>query len=358
MNVDLGRPGADLPANDLQTELLKSVSRAFYLSLRVLPRDCRLPMATGYLLARSADTIADTDKLSPPDRARALAVFRELVRGGEGSLEELIPASDGSAEARLLARLPDSLKLLATLPAEDQTSVRRIVETLAKGMQADLEHFPPGGPIQALETPADLDRHTYLAAGCVGQFWTEILHRHVPALKSWDVNAMSALGVRFGKALQLVNVLRDIPGDLAEGRCYIPRTQLEKAGLTAADLLTPENWPRLRPIYQTWLNLALDHFKCAQKYILAIPSLEIKLRLSVLWPVLIGLATLDRLAESNPLLPHRIKVPRSWVYRTLLLSIPAAPLDALLRRWVRSWRWTVERKLTERSRPETTLTVN
>ena len=44
----------------LLTTLLKSVSRAFYLSLRVLPADLREPIGLAYLLARAADAIADT----------------------------------------------------------------------------------------------------------------------------------------------------------------------------------------------------------------------------------------------------------------------------------------------------------
>ena len=40
--------------------LLKGVSRSFYLTLRVLPANLRQPVGLAYLLARAADTIADT----------------------------------------------------------------------------------------------------------------------------------------------------------------------------------------------------------------------------------------------------------------------------------------------------------
>ena len=46
--------------------LLKRVSRAFYLSIRVLPEPVRRPVGLAYLLARAADTIADTAAV-PPD---------------------------------------------------------------------------------------------------------------------------------------------------------------------------------------------------------------------------------------------------------------------------------------------------
>jgi len=51
-------------------------------------------------------------------------------------------------------------------------------------------------------------------------------------------------GVTLGIAMQLTNVLRDVGEDLAHGRVYLPRTELEAFGLSRADLearrLTPE----------------------------------------------------------------------------------------------------------------------
>jgi phytoene synthase len=38
-------------------------------------------------------------------------------------------------------------------------------------------------------------------------------------------------------ALQLTNILRDVPGDLAQGRLYIPLEELRRHGVTEEDLL-------------------------------------------------------------------------------------------------------------------------
>ena len=46
--------------NDLGGPLLASVSRSFYLSIRLLPRRLRAPIGLAYLLARASDTIADS----------------------------------------------------------------------------------------------------------------------------------------------------------------------------------------------------------------------------------------------------------------------------------------------------------
>ena len=39
-----------------------------------------------------------------------------------------------------------------------------------------------------------------------------------------------------GVALQLTNILRDVPGDLAQGRLYLPIEDLRRHGVTEADL--------------------------------------------------------------------------------------------------------------------------
>ena len=43
------------------TSLLKEVSRSFYLTMRVLPSAIRPQIGLAYLLARTTDTIADTE---------------------------------------------------------------------------------------------------------------------------------------------------------------------------------------------------------------------------------------------------------------------------------------------------------
>ena len=54
-------------------------------------------------------------------------------------------------------------------------------------------------------------------------------------------------GVRFGKALQLINILRDLPVDLRLGRCYMPSTVLAEHHLVPGDLLDSGNIDRFRP---------------------------------------------------------------------------------------------------------------
>jgi farnesyl-diphosphate farnesyltransferase len=192
-------------------------------------------------------------------------------------------------------------------------------------MTLDLTTFPgeDEGRLGALESRSDLDRYTYLVAGCVGEFWTEIHVAHRPRLAPWDVQEMKQKGVRFGKGLQMTNVLRDLARDLRIGRCYLPRQELTRLGLDPTDLLDPASTPKVRPLITELLALTLEHYEAGWAYTLAIPPSEWRIRLACAWPHLIGLRTLARVAESPSLLDpgQRIKISRSAVYGVLARSL-------------------------------------
>ena len=329
-------------------ELLRGVSRSFYLTLRVLPRGLREPVGLAYLLARAADTIADSKLVAPDLRLSHLLKFREQIEGpGDAevlrSIETGIAGQNASSlpgqpERELLASMPQAFAMLESAPEPDRTMVREVVITLTRGMEFDLKTFPPedAGLVIALPDYAALDSYTYMVAGCVGEFWTNISIAHTPALSRWDADAMSEKGVRFGKALQLTNVLRDVPNDLRIGRCYLPESWLSADGLAPTDLLEPSEVFAARPVLYAGIEKTLEHFTAAEEYVLAIPGRCLRLRLAALWPVLIGLATLARMARNDGWLdPDRpSRVNRSWVYRMMARSWPSAASDTLLRRWI------------------------
>ena len=62
-----------------------------------------------------------------------------------------------------------------------------------------------------------------------------------------DPGEMLKLGIRFGKALQLINILRDIPSDLSIGRCYIPSVRLADLGMNVSDLKSKHSMEKFRP---------------------------------------------------------------------------------------------------------------
>ncbi len=209
-----------------------------------------------------------------------------------------------------------------------------MLATLTSGMVFDLQRFPgeDGTTLAALDTVEELDRYTYLVAGCVGPFWTVLHVAHRPRLAGWDRERMSAEAVRFGKALQLTNVLRDAPRDLRHGRCYLPARDLAALGLRPADLLDPSAAPRARPLVRRLLGLTLDHYDAGWRYTLAVPRAEWRMRLACAWPLLIGLATLRALAaHPAPLAADPpVKIPRRAVRALLARSLVTVWSNAAL----------------------------
>ena len=314
----------------LQNDVLKQVSRSFYLSLAILPGSVRAPVGLAYLFARTADTIADTRLISRDERLRHLEALRaELREEGPSRLAEIISACTGpnphAGERKLLRRLPDCFARYRELAKADRDPVLTLLLTITDGMIWDLKTFPgeDEGRLVALETRQELDRYTYLVAGCVGEFWTEMHVAHRPGLAAWNLDAMKQQGVRFGKGLQMTNVLRDLARDLRHGRCYLPRQDLAPLGVEPRDLLDPRAIAKVRPLILELLSLTLEHYAVGWAYTLAIPRGEWRMRLACSWPLLIGLKTLGLLAESPNLLDpgQAIKISRPAVYAILLRSL-------------------------------------
>jgi farnesyl-diphosphate farnesyltransferase len=199
------------------------------------------------------------------------------------------------------------------------------MSVLPNGMEMDLTRFPgeSSGQLAALSTLEELDQYTYYVAGCVGEFWTRMVCAHRPLMAGWDVPKMSAIGVRFGKGLQLTNIVKDIARDLHRGRCYVPESLLSEAGLKPADLLDGKNLPQFRPVLNRLIGLAVEHLDEGWFYTMSIPVSEIRQRLACMWPILLAGETLKRVKTAPDLLDPavNIKAPRSVVYRVMAITV-------------------------------------
>lgn len=323
---------------DTFDDLLRQTARSFYLTLRVLPVAVRPQIGLAYLLARTTDTVADTALVSASRRLAALQQLRERILGTSTApldFGEFAQHQGAPAERVLLERAETGLAALATFSAADQTLIRAVLDTITTGQELDLQRFASATEknIVALATAAELDDYTYRVAGCVGEFWTRLCRAHVFPRARLDDSQLLAQGIRFGKGLQLINILRDLPGDLRQGRCYLPAAQLAEPGLTPADLLNPASEPRLRPLYRQWLDQAEAHLAAGWDYTNTLPWRCARVRLACAWPILIGAKTLARLRTANVLAPaQRVKISRSEVKGLMLQSVVCYPLPGVWRR--------------------------
>jgi len=330
----------------LLKHLLRDVSRSFYLTLRVLPGAIRPQIGLAYLLARATDTIADTEIISVAQRLAALQQLRAAILDKHLPVEnaalpfgELARQQGSPAEGRLLERIGEPLALLGRFTPADQQRIRDVLTTITSGQTLDLERFAGASErhIIALATETELDDYTYRVAGCVGEFWTRMCRAHLFPQTLMDESLLLANGVRFGQGLQLVNILRDLPADLRQGRCYLPAEKFSSHGLVASDLLQPANERRFRPLYESFLAKAHAHLVAGWDYTNALPRRCVRVRLACAWPVLIGVRTLGKLRAGNVLDPaRRLKVSRPEVRRLLARSLLCYPWPVA---WQRLFDW-------------------
>lgn len=220
---------------ELGGALLASVSRSFYLTLKALPAVLREPISLAYLLARTADTIADTAQVPGDLRLAVLDDFSSLVQGSSKDVADLSsrlaaefrPLQNDAAEATLMARTQEALAWLETMEGARLEAIRKVLAPIIHGQKLDIQRFPSASPLHSIETAAELEDYTWLVAGCVGEFWTRLCFSEMPDAfaPGADRETMIQTGIRYGKGLQLVNILRDIFKDARLGRCYLPAVE-------------------------------------------------------------------------------------------------------------------------------------
>jgi farnesyl-diphosphate farnesyltransferase len=289
--------------------LLKGVSRSFYLSVRFLPGRIRLAIALGYLLARASDTVADTNQLPPAERIELLdRLLSSLSAGKPGSsidLSACLLAQADGPERVLLANIDRVLEHLSGVPPAHRKLLNEVLAKIIHGQTLDIERFESKPGIARLPDQSALEEYTYLVAGCVGEFWTKLCLLEWPNYARIPAAEMLCFGRDFGKALQLINILRDYPLDLQAGRSYLPVSRLEEVALN----------PNLaRPEWERWRLRASDYLEEAWKYVVAVRPWRVRFACAV--PVFIGARTLSLLGASPEIQPG-IKVSRPEARRLI-----------------------------------------
>lgn len=296
----------------LPADVLRSVSRSFFLSLRLLPRRLREPISLAYLLARATDTIADTAEIPVATRLESLAGLNAAIQNREARdavarlKENFTPQQRNDAEQRLIESLPVCLDWLDSLGQAEGADVREVLAKIVRGQTLDLERFGGAGEVRALKSARELDEYTYLVAGCVGEFWTRICARELRGFSRIDETKMLQLGIQYGQGLQLINILRDLSEDLRAGRCYLPADELSAVGAA------PNRPTDALPVLNSWRQKAESGMAAGLEYALAIRNRRV--RAATALPALIGIRTLALLRDAGvESITRRVKVSRAEV---------------------------------------------
>jgi phytoene synthase len=192
-----------------------------------------------YGFTRYADEIVDrTEALPPGARAEMLEAWSErFVAGLRGE-----PVDD--------PLLPAVLHTIAVfgLDVDD-------FATFLRSMAMDLT-------VTSYDTYDDLLGYMEGSAAAIGTMM-------LPILGSTDPARAREPARQLGLAFQLTNFIRDVAEDLDRGRVYLPREDLIRFGLTAADL-KPGN-PKVNPLIRYEVGRARQHYAAAAP---GIPLLE------------------------------------------------------------------------------------
>ena len=299
--------------NASDNKLLQGVSRSFYLTLRLLPTPMRGAASLAYLLARTSDTLADSTAAPAAARRDCLARLEQALGGAGPPLRwplAILNAISDPRERRLLECSGCLFSQLDGLPPEEAAVVREVVTIIIGGQRLDLERFAGASGAQpvVLADAAALEDYTWRVAGCVGEFWTKLgLLTLGERFASAPANLLLEKGLAYGKGLQLVNILRDLPADLAVGRCYLP----------VAD---PRDITMLLESHAQWLERAWDLVAAGFDYAEMLRAR--RLRAASVLPAMLARETLQRLRGATwEALQQHIKVPRKRVYLALARAV-------------------------------------
>jgi phytoene synthase len=175
----------------------------FYYSFLVLPSDKRRAIVAVWDFCRAVDDAVD-------EAADSYAAMTETARWRG----ELAAAFEGGTPQTSQGRALAPLTRQFTLP-------RPAFESLIEGVEMDLGS-------RRYDTFADLYEYCIRVASAVGLICLEIFGYGDPRSRQYAVD--------LGVALQLTNILRDVPEDLRKGRVYIPQEDLRRHGCSEEDL--------------------------------------------------------------------------------------------------------------------------
>ena len=208
-------PSQHSPIAESSTDewLLATHGRTFHFASRFLAPKMRRDVITLYAFFRTLDDLVDI-----PVEGRSIEDIRI----------ELDAWKSWFSKGRSFSAPRESLgSRLATVLNEHCVPTTIFLDFL-EGMTFDLEP-------QQIYNFSELYRYCYRVAGTVGLAMAHILG----ANSTQALDAAENLGI----AMQLTNILRDIGGDLALGRIYLPREDLERFGCSS-DHLAQLYWNR------------------------------------------------------------------------------------------------------------------
>jgi phytoene synthase len=174
----------------------------FYYSFVFLPAEKRRAIEAVYHFARRGDDITD-GSLTREEAAKEIAAYR-------AALDECFAGRGATPEMQALAESITRFKI-----------PRPPFDDLILGLEMDLNGT-------TYKTFDELSLYCYRVASTIGLISIEIFGYRNPSAREYAMN--------LGKALQVVNILRDLESDARRGRLYLPQEDLDRFGIRPAEI--------------------------------------------------------------------------------------------------------------------------
>lgn len=175
-------------------EIFKKGSKTFYLASKFFPEDIRRDVARLYAFVRTADDLVDK---IPQDKQGFSKLKKETQKAFASS-------NSGDSLINDFAHLCSEYRI-----------DKKWVDSFLSAMEMDLYK-------SNYSTYEELEEYMYGSAEVIGLMMARILK--LPSKSESSARAQ-------GKAMQLINFIRDIKEDMALGRQYIPDEDLKRFGI-------------------------------------------------------------------------------------------------------------------------------
>jgi squalene synthase HpnC len=196
----------------------KAAAENFPVALRILPRRYRDHLTALYGFARLVDDIGDEPLPGLPADASPETITATRLKLLDDLGQDVAKIYNGQGEPEL-----DAIRALKVTVDECGVPRRPLDDLIQANRQDQL--------VTRYETYDELKKYCELSANPVGQVVLAIMSTATPA----RITASDSICT----ALQLVEHTQDVAEDLANGRIYLPREDLERFGVTELDLAKP-----------------------------------------------------------------------------------------------------------------------
>ena len=237
------------------------------------------------------------------------------------------------ADDELLHNVPLILSVYNTFPKKVNTGISTWVVEMVSGMRKYVQSKYSSSQ-NFLKTLNELDDYIYYVAGTVGNLVTTLFSLYSHHITNNIAIRLKKHSESFGKGLQMVNIIRDMPNDWKHNRSYMPNELLKQYGLTRQSIFDRYNVQRSKEMIEALIEMALSYLDAGLQYIVTIPKAERHMRLSCMLPLFWALQTLRSIKKNIDTFfeKEKIKISRTIIRKELLLAYVTVFSNRLIQR--------------------------